>query len=179
MRVEQLYPTPVDEVSEVLASYPNAADIVWVQEEPANQGAWPHMELSLPEGLPEGVRLRRVSRRAVGLAGCRVARGARGGAGGADRGRVRRLMLPSWPAMYFTDRGHRGAGRAARRGTVTLEWLAERLRDFVDQNPEFETAVDRLATWLARADDELAAPDRATSPSQECVLTTTGKNAPG
>jgi 2-oxoglutarate dehydrogenase E1 component len=65
VRVEQLYPTPVDEVSEALAMYPNAADIVWVQEEPANQGAWPHLALSLPEGLPPGLRLRRVSRRAA------------------------------------------------------------------------------------------------------------------
>jgi hypothetical protein len=35
-----------------------------------------------------------------------------------------------------------------------VAWLAERLRDFVNLNPEFDTAVDRLATWLARADDE-------------------------
>ena len=33
-------------------------------------------------------------------------------------------------------------------------WLAERLREFVDLNPEFETPVERLATWLARLDDE-------------------------
>jgi hypothetical protein len=37
---------------------------------------------------------------------------------------------------------------------VTIGWLAERMRAFVDLNPEFETAVDRLATWLARLDDE-------------------------
>lgn len=56
--------------------------------------------------------------------------------------------------MYFTDRGIEEL--AARRGgeEVTLEWLADRLRDFVDQNPEFETPVERLATWLARLDDE-------------------------
>ena len=55
--------------------------------------------------------------------------------------------------MYFTDRGIEEL--ADRRGeeTVTLAWLAEQLRDFVDVNPEFETAVDRLATWLARGDD--------------------------
>ena len=43
-----------------------------------------------------------------------------------------------------------------RRGEeqVTVAWLAERLRDFVDLNPGFETAVDRLASWLARLDDE-------------------------
>jgi hypothetical protein len=56
--------------------------------------------------------------------------------------------------MYFTDRGIEEL--ADRRGeeTVTLAWLADRLRDFVDLNPEFETPVERLATWLARADDE-------------------------
>ncbi len=56
--------------------------------------------------------------------------------------------------MYFTDRGIEEL--AERRGgeQVSLEWLAERLRDFVDLNPEFETPVERLATWLARLDDE-------------------------
>jgi uncharacterized protein DUF6104 len=56
--------------------------------------------------------------------------------------------------MYFTDRGIEEL--VSRRGgeEVTLEWLAERLQAFVDLNPEFETAVERLATWLARADDE-------------------------
>lgn len=56
--------------------------------------------------------------------------------------------------MYFTDRGIEEL--AARRGDdeVTLAWLADELRTFVDLNPEFEAAVDRLATWLARLDDE-------------------------
>ena len=56
--------------------------------------------------------------------------------------------------MYFTDRGIEEL--ASRRGeeSVTLGWLAERLRDFVDLNPEFETPVERFATWLARLDDE-------------------------
>jgi hypothetical protein len=56
--------------------------------------------------------------------------------------------------MYFTDRGIEEL--ADRRGEeqVTVAWLAERLRDFVDLNPDFETAVDRLATWLARLDDD-------------------------
>jgi hypothetical protein len=56
--------------------------------------------------------------------------------------------------VYFTDRGLEEL--AQRRGDeqVTLEWLAERLRDFVDLNPEFEVPVERLATWLARLDDE-------------------------
>lgn len=56
--------------------------------------------------------------------------------------------------MYFTDRGIEEL--VARRGAeqVTLEWLGDRLQNFVDGHPEFEVAVDRLATWLARADDE-------------------------
>ncbi len=56
--------------------------------------------------------------------------------------------------MYFTDRGIEEL--ATRRGEdeVTLGWLAEQLRDFVDLNPEFELPVERLATWLARLDDE-------------------------
>jgi hypothetical protein len=56
--------------------------------------------------------------------------------------------------VYFTDRGIEEL--ADRRGEeeVTLEWLADRLREFVDLNPEFEVPVERLATWLARLDDE-------------------------
>ena len=56
--------------------------------------------------------------------------------------------------MYFTDRGIEEL--ASRRGEeeVAMTWLAERLREFVDLNPEFEIPVERLATWLARLDDE-------------------------
>jgi hypothetical protein len=56
--------------------------------------------------------------------------------------------------MYFTDRGIEEL--AERRGdeSVSIEWLAQRLRDFVDLNPEFETPIERFATWLARLDDE-------------------------
>lgn len=56
--------------------------------------------------------------------------------------------------MYFTDRGIEELD--ARRGTeeVSLAWLSEQLRTFVDLNPEFEVAVERLATWLARLDDD-------------------------
>ena len=64
VRVEQLYPLPGEQVADVLAGYPGATDVVWVQEEPANQGAWAHIALSLPEHLPEGRGLRRLSRRA-------------------------------------------------------------------------------------------------------------------
>jgi len=56
--------------------------------------------------------------------------------------------------MYFTDRGIEEL--AERRGAeeISYEWLAERLRDFVDQHPEFEAPIERFATWLARLDDD-------------------------
>ncbi|HEY3903197.1 MAG TPA: DUF6104 family protein [Streptosporangiaceae bacterium] len=56
--------------------------------------------------------------------------------------------------MYFTDRGIEEL--ADRRGDeeVTFAWLGAKLTEFVDAYPEHETAVDRLATWLARGDDE-------------------------
>jgi multifunctional 2-oxoglutarate metabolism enzyme len=64
VRVEQLYPLPAEQIREALERYPNAEDVVWVQEEPANMGAWQFMAVNLPEHLPAGRRLRRVSRRA-------------------------------------------------------------------------------------------------------------------
>ena len=56
--------------------------------------------------------------------------------------------------MYFTDRGIEEL--EARRGeeSVSLAWLAARLQEFVDLNPDFEVPVERLATWLARLDDD-------------------------
>jgi hypothetical protein len=58
--------------------------------------------------------------------------------------------------VYFTDRGIEEL--ITRRGDeqVSLDWLGGQLQAFVDANPEFETAVDRLATWLARDDDDEA-----------------------
>lgn len=54
--------------------------------------------------------------------------------------------------MYFTDRGIEELEE--RRGVeeVSIAWLASRLREFVDANPEFEDTVERLATFLARDD---------------------------
>jgi 2-oxoglutarate dehydrogenase complex dehydrogenase (E1) component-like enzyme len=62
VRVEQLYPLPADEIKAELARFPGA-EVVWVQEEPANQGAWPFMALNLPEHL-DGRPLLRASRKA-------------------------------------------------------------------------------------------------------------------
>jgi Family of unknown function (DUF6104) len=56
--------------------------------------------------------------------------------------------------MYFTDRGIEELSQRRGEEQVTLAWLAEQLRTFVDLNPEFETPIERLATWLARLDDD-------------------------
>ena len=66
VRVEQLAPIPAREIATELAKYPNA-EVVWVQDEPRNQGAWPFMALNLPEQLAplgETRPLRLVSRAA-------------------------------------------------------------------------------------------------------------------
>ncbi|MGH7386532.1 MAG: thiamine pyrophosphate-dependent enzyme, partial [Candidatus Rokuibacteriota bacterium] len=61
IRIEQLYPFPAAELAEALARYPRAADVCWVQEEPANQGAWTFVRMLLEE-LPGGRRLRYIGR---------------------------------------------------------------------------------------------------------------------
>jgi 2-oxoglutarate dehydrogenase E1 component len=61
VRLEQLYPRPVEELKAELATYPNLKEIRWVQDEPANMGPWPHMALNLTPELG-GVPFSRVSR---------------------------------------------------------------------------------------------------------------------
>ncbi|MDP8909233.1 MAG: DUF6104 family protein [Chloroflexota bacterium] len=56
--------------------------------------------------------------------------------------------------MYFTDRGIEELENRRGQEAVTLAWLAARLREFVDLHPDFETPVERLATWLARHDED-------------------------
>lgn len=66
LRVEQLAPIPAEELATQLRLYPDA-EVVWVQDEPQNQGAWPFMALGLPELLAEQDErrpLRVVARRA-------------------------------------------------------------------------------------------------------------------
>ena len=66
VRIEQLAPLPKRRLANTLDSYPNATEFFWVQEEPANQGAWPTFGLTLPELLPDHLSgLKRISRRAM------------------------------------------------------------------------------------------------------------------
>ena len=55
--------------------------------------------------------------------------------------------------MYFTDRGLEELDKRRGDEEVTLAWLAEQMQAFVDTFPEFETPIERFATWLARLDD--------------------------
>ena len=56
--------------------------------------------------------------------------------------------------MYFTDRGIEELIKRRGEEEVSLEWIALRLQEFTDDFPEFEIAVERFATWLARMDDD-------------------------
>jgi len=56
--------------------------------------------------------------------------------------------------VYFTDRGIEELESRRGEEQVSLGWLAARLQQFVDENPDAEPSVDRLATWLARLDDD-------------------------
>lgn len=56
--------------------------------------------------------------------------------------------------MYFTDRGIEELEHRRGEEEVTLAWLADRLRIFVDVHPDFEVPIERFATWLARLDDD-------------------------
>jgi hypothetical protein len=56
--------------------------------------------------------------------------------------------------MYFTDRGLEELEERRGEDRVTLAWLAERLREFIDLHPDAASPVDALASWLARLDDD-------------------------
>ena len=73
VRLEQLYPLDASAIAEALAPF-SGAELVWVQDEPANQGMWPYLALNLPTDLTGGVLPTLVSRPeaaapAVGTAG--------------------------------------------------------------------------------------------------------------
>ncbi|MGF2948440.1 multifunctional oxoglutarate decarboxylase/oxoglutarate dehydrogenase thiamine pyrophosphate-binding subunit/dihydrolipoyllysine-residue succinyltransferase subunit [Microbacterium alcoholitolerans] len=63
VRLEQLYPTPIDELKAITDSYPNA-ELVWVQDEPENQGAWPFLALEFAP-VPGSRQFRAVTRPAA------------------------------------------------------------------------------------------------------------------
>jgi 2-oxoglutarate dehydrogenase complex dehydrogenase (E1) component-like enzyme len=64
VRIEQLYPWPETELLVVLDRYPNISEVCWVQEEPANMGAWNYMHGKLLRLLRGRAELRHVARKA-------------------------------------------------------------------------------------------------------------------
>jgi 2-oxoglutarate dehydrogenase complex dehydrogenase (E1) component-like enzyme len=62
VRVEQLYPWPDEQLSVILARYANARDLVWLQEEPENMGAWSFASGRLHARFGDSHTIRRVSR---------------------------------------------------------------------------------------------------------------------
>ncbi len=62
MRLEQLYPLSGDELFAALMGLPDDTEILWVQEEPTNMGAWPYIKLTYGDELNEKFNLRRISR---------------------------------------------------------------------------------------------------------------------
>jgi hypothetical protein len=56
--------------------------------------------------------------------------------------------------VYFTDRGIEELEDRRGGEQLSIEWLAARMRTFVDSHPEFEDAIERLATFLARDDTD-------------------------
>ncbi|HEV7958286.1 MAG TPA: multifunctional oxoglutarate decarboxylase/oxoglutarate dehydrogenase thiamine pyrophosphate-binding subunit/dihydrolipoyllysine-residue succinyltransferase subunit [Acidimicrobiales bacterium] len=61
VRVEQLYPWPTSEIERILSSYPNLAEVVWLQEEPENMGSWPFVHLRMHHEF-RGLKVSHVAR---------------------------------------------------------------------------------------------------------------------
>ena len=61
VRVEQLFPLPTERIRSIIAKYPNLKQVMWVHDEPANMGAWSHVQRFLPD-----VPFKLVSRQASG-----------------------------------------------------------------------------------------------------------------
>jgi 2-oxoglutarate decarboxylase len=62
VRMEQLYPWPLSQLTSVFDRYEEADEVVWLQEEPENMGAWSFVHARLHAALPHRLRLRHVSR---------------------------------------------------------------------------------------------------------------------
>ena len=109
-RLEQLYPVPMRDLRAMLDAYPNADEIVWVQEEPENMGAWefirPHLQEvgERPDGPPRRAAQKRQPRR-------RLRRAPRAQSAGAREPGLRRAARDSRP------RGREGPARRRLTGS--------------------------------------------------------------
>ncbi|WKD57871.1 2-oxoglutarate dehydrogenase E1/E2 component [Corynebacterium capitovis DSM 44611] len=74
IRIEMLHPIPFNRLQDAFANYPNAKQVRWVQDEPANQGAWPFYNEHLRRFIPDMPEMVRVSRRAQSTTATGVAK---------------------------------------------------------------------------------------------------------
>jgi len=61
VRVEQIYPWPTERIEEIVNSYPNLEEVVWLQEEPENMGCWPFVHLQMHSSMRDK-KVRHVAR---------------------------------------------------------------------------------------------------------------------
>ena len=142
VRVERLYPWPIEEIKAELDKYPDAK----------------------PSSGSRTSRSTRVRGRRTHSTWCRSSTVRRAdhpqgvvddAVGTAKRHPEEEKILVAARSTRCTSPTAGSRSSRSRRGDeeVTLAWLAERLQEFTDVHPEFETAVERFATWLARLDD--------------------------
>jgi 2-oxoglutarate dehydrogenase E1 component len=62
VRIEMLYPFPDERIKQILARYPRASEVIWVQEEPCNMGAWNYLSPQLAKIVDRGVTVEVISR---------------------------------------------------------------------------------------------------------------------
>lgn len=107
VRLEELYPFPQAELTEVIAQYPAVQELVWTQEEPHNMGPWPLLDMRLLEVTPEGARLAYVGRpeRAAPAEGF----------ANAQAGEQARLVQAAFQPLPAADVSRKG--RAGRRAS--------------------------------------------------------------
>ena len=128
VRVEQLYPVPATGARAVLARYPQAEQVYWVQEEPANMGAWRFVEPLLRPLLGRPHARRYVGRDEAASPATRLVQGAPGGRGRAAESRLR-------TRLRRVGRGD-GCSRCASRASASrsprrriARWAKARRRD--------------------------------------------------
>jgi 2-oxoglutarate dehydrogenase E1 component len=114
VRVEQLYPFPAGELRRTIARYPNLREIVWVQEEPRNMGAWSYIEPRLLPLVADGVTLAYIGRpeRAATAEGYPEAHAA-------EQARIVAAAL-ALGSTQPEERVARGTGLIERRGTADV-----------------------------------------------------------
>jgi len=96
VRLEQLYPNPFAELSKILDRYGATNEVVWVQEEPANHGAWLHMWSALVQSGILRVPLAQVSRPAAASPAT--------GSGASHKLEQRRILDTAFAPIQFSSR---------------------------------------------------------------------------